>query len=682
VKEHDLTYWRGEIRNCQDLMRKRRQVWSRLQDAYDLKFKSKLGGLQEHEVVKMSRFYPLTRQILASIAFNYPRVFIRVDEDGQEEAGDLLERAGNQALRMMNAKREIQQALFDALFCTVGWLKYGVNPPGDESVPPYVANDALEEDFPYVLRVAPENILLDPLTPPHNLGMARYVIEQMWVPMEYVEADKRWDAKARKELKPYRPDMGKDSILQSTEPARDGDEEQEAFKKALEAGQMVLLYEIHDRLHRRRITLAEGLDQPLEDIEHPFGRVIPDILTGINGEPLLDIEGREIPTGDYIPQPGYIVQGGFPYWGIKFDHHGKSFYPQPPMQYVEDLQNVIVESMSRRVDVQKRFRRVGLVSNAELQADPDLKTKIGRASDGELVGVQDVNGSVRELTWGNVPQDQINVEMQAREYEEQTLHVSELERGGGGGDTATEASLRAAAGSVNREWLQSIVGTAYEITLRNVLQICGDARYTPENWVMNVAGEDQEAFSRALEQADFLFSYSIEVEAGSMQPLIEELDKAQAIELFNALKNDPDIDQLELKKMLLRSGRVKDIEKLLSDQVKQEAIRAAQLENQHIMLRGQDPGVLPGQDHQVHEQYHAQAAADPAFQQLAPLQQQAAGQLIQQHIAQHQQARQRLMGSAKPAVGRGRMSGQPRGIIGRVQSNAQKTADTVSAEAK
>jgi hypothetical protein len=36
-------------------------------------------------------------------------------------------------------------------------------------------------------------------------------------------------------------------------------------------------------------------------------------------------------TGEFEPSGGYLVDGGFPYYAMKFDQTEKSFYGQPPM---------------------------------------------------------------------------------------------------------------------------------------------------------------------------------------------------------------------------------------------------------------------------------------------------------------------------------------------------------------
>jgi hypothetical protein len=75
---------------------------------------------------------------------------------------------------------------------------------------------------------------------------------------------------------------------------------------------MVLLTEIHDRIHGKRITLAKGIDEPVEEVDHPFLEMdpvtIPDPQTG---QPLM--------TGEQVPTGAWLVQGGFPYHGIRYD---------------------------------------------------------------------------------------------------------------------------------------------------------------------------------------------------------------------------------------------------------------------------------------------------------------------------------------------------------------------------
>ena len=188
MKSKEIEFWQGSIENSRKYMRTRHKVWRRLLKTYDLDFD--VPGLGDDKIIKISRMYPLARQIIASVSFNYPHVFFKVEEPQREFAAEILERVANAALEQMDAKREVQQIIFDALFCSIGWLKFGYNPPGDEDIEaPYVVNDAMENDFPYVTRVSPFNIFVDPLCPPHKLSHARYIIEKMMVPLEFVKED-------------------------------------------------------------------------------------------------------------------------------------------------------------------------------------------------------------------------------------------------------------------------------------------------------------------------------------------------------------------------------------------------------------------------------------------------------------------------------------------------------------
>ncbi len=202
-------------------MRSRHKTWRRLLKTYELDFD--VPGLDDDKIVRISRMYPLARQIIASVSFNYPHVFFKVEEPGREFASEILERVANAALDQMDAKREVQQSIFDALFCSVGWLKFGYNPPGDNDiVAPYTINDEAENDFPYVHRVSPFNIYLDPLTPPHKMGSARYIIEKMIVPLEFVREDKRFSN--RRQIQPMSDEGNADTFLYDTQESEYSDE--------------------------------------------------------------------------------------------------------------------------------------------------------------------------------------------------------------------------------------------------------------------------------------------------------------------------------------------------------------------------------------------------------------------------------------------------------------------------
>ena len=115
MKAEDIKKWRDTISNCEKWMRPKHKRWESLLELYNLEVK--VPGLADEYVQRISRFFPMTRRLIASLSFNYPRVFLSVDEEPFEDGSDVLERFANESLEAMNAKPEVQQAIFDALYC-------------------------------------------------------------------------------------------------------------------------------------------------------------------------------------------------------------------------------------------------------------------------------------------------------------------------------------------------------------------------------------------------------------------------------------------------------------------------------------------------------------------------------------------------------------------------------------
>ena len=634
MKQDELQYWRKSIDNCVTYMRPKHKEWNKLLRMYRQEFD--VPGLDPDQVVKISRFYPLTRQIISSIAFNYPHVFLRVESPNREYQAEILERVANAAMDVMQVKDEMQQCIFDALYCSIGWLKFDYNAPGDDLIAPYVVNDSMQDDMVAVRRVSPFNMLVDPLCPPHKLSHARYIIEKMLVPLEFVRNDDRFVNRRQIQAITSDPD-DTESLYDITQGSEADAEEQESINQAKEIGEYALLYEVHDRIHRRRIVFAEGVEQPIEDIPHPF----------LEQEPVYapdPFTGEMMMTGEFEQTGSYLVKGGFPYHGMKFDLSEESLFGLPMMSYVEDEQKAIVESVSRRVDLLKRYPRIILGQRSEREENANISDQITRARDGSIVWVNDVNNGFREMQMGSPPPDQLGIESDMRNYEEQVLQVSQMALGGGPRRTATEASLIASFGTQNREWLSSHVGKAYEAVIYNTFRIMGDPRYTPENFIVNVAEGENDPVYEAITSDLFKVRFKVNVETQSMRPLFEQLEREDTLALSNYLLQMPQINRDEVIKMIMRAFRVPDMDKFIKSSVDAPEVRAAQLENQHMAGRMQDPGVLPEQDHATHIRTHQQAAQDPAvtqfLQQAMQLNPQAIQQfqaMIQQHMQQHQQ---------------------------------------------
>ncbi|HCR17480.1 MAG TPA: hypothetical protein DIU35_08355 [Candidatus Latescibacteria bacterium] len=665
MKQEEITKWRSTIENCEKWMRPKHKRWEELLKLYNLELK--VGGMADEFVQRISRFYPMTRRLIASVSFNYPRAFLSVDEEPFEHGAEVLERFGNESLEAMKAKPEVQQCIFDALYCFRGFLKIGFNTAGKESEAPYVTSDSLANDFPFVKRINPFNVFVDPLCPPNDFSAAQYVIERMLVPLEFVKADPRF-SKFKRQFKalggsdPAITDMLTDihnGLIESNV-------EEDAIKEAKRLSQMVCLHEIHDRIHRKRIVFANDIEDPVEDIQHPFAEVEAQTAS----DPLT---GQELLTGEFKKGEGFIIEGGFPYYSLAFDACDR-FYGLPMMEYVKDPQQIIVDSMSRRIDLLKKHDRITLGSKAEKANNAQLPTTLRDLDDGDVLYVDDVGSAFRELQWGSVPNDQYQVEADAQRYEAHIIEVASRDA-----DTATEASIFATEAQINREWLQVSVQGCYQWIITNTFSIIADDRYTPNNHMVNTSPDGESPRLTALEGWWFRGRRRVEIETGSMQPLVEQLERDDTLGLYDRIIQLPEVDRPGAIKMMVKAFRFMDPEKILKDDANTDAATAAQMEHQILMSTGQMPPPVPGQDNTTHFQMH-----NEFLQQIVPQIQ--AGQMpvtVFQAVQAHNQQHEQLETQAGGALGSPAMVSMdgPFNLQGQVQSNAQKISSTIEQNA-
>ena len=695
LSDDQLDFYKKSFETCKDFMKPKHAEWRRLLKQYNLELKA--SKLPASKVVKISRFLPLSRQIITSIAFNYPHIFLKVENPTMAFQAEILERIDNALIELTGAKQEVQQQIFDALFCYIGWIKFGVNPPGDEDiVPPYVANDDMSNGNVYAMRVSPFNMYVDPLCTPHKLSHARYVWEEMLVPLEFVKQDKRFTDAFKDEVKAITKDSDEDGFMADMDQDDDSDPEEKALIESKTDGKFTVLREFHDRIHKKRLTFAVGVEQPGEVIDHPF-------LAGKSEVELDPISGEERLTGNFTPTGGYLVQGGFPYKDLWFDFSGESFYGKPMMAYAEDTQALIVESVSRRKALLKQNTRKILGQKNEQSANPNIGDSITRGDDDSIIWVNDVNNAFAEMPINNVPQDQLGLESDARQYEEQILQVSQLSLGGGPSRTATEASLIASFGQLNRDWMQDKVADVYRIMAHNFNRIMADRRYTPINFLINTAETENEPIFEVVTADMFKARWKIVVEAGSMKPLFEELEREDALALFQFLIRLPEIPRPEAIKHLLRAFRVPNMEKFIGQTATIDAQRAAQYENQ-LMMQGGKVKVVPTENHRAHAVVHKgllESKDSPLvqgiqqLQQLGPAMQPEQAQQLQQlvqavqniqtHLQEHEAAFQQMIQGGGGGGGEARIknisdqAGSPDNanaasdkIQSAVRSNAQK----------
>lgn len=649
-------------------MKDKRMAWDDLYKRYNLDLH--VSNLNDEDVVKISRFYPLVRKLIASVAYNYPRIFVHLSEgellNRFVNAEVTLERAADQALRLTNMKREIHQCMFEALFTFRSFLKVGYNPPGDDAVAPYVANDDLEEDFPYIQWVSAKNIIVDPMCPPHNFSAAQYVIERQMVPLEFARKDPRFE-KFKNQFKPLSK-SAQDEFNETlfAEEGLSQDDDDNYLSTARELTDMVMLYEIHDRTHRKRIVFANDIKEPVEEVPHPM----------LRHDPVFDLNpftGEQVVVGTE-PTKSFLAPGGFPYYSLSYDLSDR-FWGEPMMAYEADVEQLIVDSVSRRQDLLKRFKRFILGSNSERQQNPQLPDNLNRVDDGGILWVNNPNSAFQSVDFGTAPPDQTGLERDALRYEAEIIQVDAPSA-----DSATEAAVRASATEVNREWMQLPVTNAYRWAIRSMFNMFSDQRYIPENFFVNVSRDGEPALNQIMESWWFEGRWDIEIDPGSMLVLNEELERNDTLALYDRLIAMPfPINRKEVMKLLGSAFRKVNFTKLLQPEINPDAAGLAQMENTVYLVRGGEIPPQPGQDHQTHMQVHNNIQTVPEFQQLLPQQQQQVMQMVQQHNQQHQELMNQE-GGTKGRQQRPSEASQAQDIVGQVRSNAQEVSNAIRSD--
>lgn len=634
MTKQDARQWWEFIDSTVRSYKARHSLWLKMLKIYDLEVG--LKGYDEDEVIKVGRFYTIARHIVNSIVFNYPRIFIKADEGTIAGASEILEEVANDIIQITESKVEVRQAVFDALPCSVGWLEFDFNPPGDDG-DSFVMDDGMKEDFFRVSRRNPFDVFVDPLVQPHRLGTARAIFTRSFVPYEVFMEDDRYYNKQN--IKPTRPDSDQLTGFKLDLFDDDGTEfeDYDHVVEMMESGQYIQLWHIHDKLKRRLYTFCEGQTQPVENIYHPFANV--EFVTETS-----PLTGEEKIVG-LKKAPGSLMKGGFPFRPIKFDQHTLTFYPKPPLYYVKDLQRLIMESLTRRQDLLQRFPRIVLAPKRELEADPTLERSFKEARDGETIGVREPN-RWKEVNWGAPPQDQIGLEADARQYESQTIRVDDSEAPASA--SATGRALDNVPISLNKEGMKLEVVETFHDIITAGMSMMGDKRYTPDNYLVFLGERKANAFVQLTAEMMQL-KYKLTIHADSMLPLYEQTEQNSMILWFDRVYQLPETNRAEALKAFHKAFRIPNPEKMMNTSPDIDAMKSAMMENTFFM-QGMMIQVQSGEKHRIHEQQHSTLENDQKFVELArenPEMASLALQIRDQHVQMHRQVAQQEIGSVK-----------------------------------
>ena len=638
----------------------------------------------------ISRFYKIVREIIASVAYHDPFLFLKAEEDPADpQSGEVLVNSSpilqdfvNDSVEAMRCKPKVRQIIFDALFCFRGWGKFGFYRSREGGAAPYKGSDVMVDDFTYMRRVRPEDVMPDPLTPPEEFYDARFVIERMFVPLRDVLLDKRFFDSFSQLSGLAKKEASATPVFPTDEEEKPTDDtERETLETAHRLSRVRKMYEIHDREGQRRIVFIEGLEEPIEEVPHPFlEKVVVSTPDPANGKALL-ARPTDAETGgaNVEARKKFLIEGGLPYYSLAFDTCD-GFYGDPVMAYDNPIQNAIFRSVSRRLEVLDRFKSLGKITKAEAENNPDAVQKLKTADHGDVLELENLD-SVEQQDWGHVPGDQIRIEGDLRDYEAETIRTTaDL-----GGPDATGKALSASVAEVNRELMQEPVEGLYLWIARNTMSTLSAEQFAPTHHLKRVTSPiGAQRTTLALRAWHLRGRFNISIAAGSMNVLYEQLHADRTLSMVQMLRGSPHVDELELDKYVIRAHGEIDPAKVLKDDANTDAAKAAETENLLFIYALHDPGVVPGEDHDTHINLQSEAAiqAHPQFGQIKEELQQMVLQIAAGHVEKHQQMQLEEGTRLDVDTGGPPSKPDPQGIYGQVQSSAQKTQDVVSKEAE
>ena len=692
----DQTKWKDIIKMLEADMKPRAKEWAELKERLGVKFQ--VGGTtrgRRMRMVYISRFYKILREVIATTVYQYPHLFFKAEHDPADpKAGDdmaktteVIEDVGNDFLDIMSTRGKIRQAVFDALFCYRGYIKLGLMPPEGSLQPSYIATDAIPPGSTYVSRVPAQFMLLDPLGPPEDFNAAGYVIEKMRVSLDGLVNDPiRFEGPGIKDK--IRGLMGQSQAGASSQPLIPeddkvrNDQHRETLEEAHRIAKTRWMYEVHSRLDRARYTFLDGIDEPIEAIDHPMvvttTESFPTVPDPFTGELLL-----QRPPEDADPQTGggsgvkstkaFVVDTGYQYHSIVLDT-SEDLYGTSIMEYENPIQDALIRSVSTRMEILEKFKVIAKMKKSEYETNNSLKKNIKDMDHGEILSLDDPNSLVGH-DWGQIPADQIRIERDLLAYEEDMIRASTSTDS----DTATEAAINATAGQQNAALNQQPVEDAFVWIGRNTLNILADPLLgSGINYDRMTTKFGQDVIKSALVAWRERGRVNINVAAGSMNVLFEQLHRDKTERMVEQLRQSPHADHLELDRYILRSSGETAPDKILKSDSNIDASKSAELENAIILLQLVDPGVTPGEDHTTHIRLQNPDALSqyPQFTQQDEGRQGLILQLAEAHEAAHHEAMAEEAGRTGGSA-EAREEG-PSDLIAQVQSNAQKTQDVVS----
>ena len=548
-------------------------LWRRMVDLYRGRHWPRTTASTE-DLIAVNIAFSTVNVIAPAVSVNHPKIVVVPNKPEDEDRAVFVEAVVNHLWRHHDFRTPFRRSVKDFLIFGHGWLKVGwkfleqermlgeserdelfaeamvesdvfamENPdmagelPDDNQMAASIPTTsmAVVEDQPFVERVSPYDIYIDPEAT--CVEDAKWIAQRIVVSLEEAKKDRRYKPSARKNLEAT-------SLLNPMYAPTDRQENNQYLSGVIER---TVIYEFYDIANNTMSVMTKDADEFLVD---------PMPMPYAYGQPFVMMRNYDVP-----------------------DH----FYPMGDLEAIESLQLELDKTRSQLMNARKRYARKYLYH--ERSFGPEGREALESDDDGRLVPVVDENKPLSEVVVP-MPQTPLSPEIyNLSSIIEQDINtvsgVSEYARGSMPEirRTATEASIIADAQNARAADKLATIEISIGHVARRVVQLM--QQYMTGEQMAQVSAAGGETLFVPYSRDDIVGEYDFSVEGGSTQPMNETIRKQQAVSLMNAVAPLVGIviDPAVLAKYVLQTGfGIKNPEKFIMQQQTPQDAEAAQAE--------------------------------------------------------------------------------------------------------
>lgn len=309
----------------------------------------------------------------------------------------------------------------------------------------------------------------------------------------------------------------------------------------LEQAQLVRM---DDEKDQRRATVGVSIPEELERMEGE--KRVVELIEYWEDDRVVTVANRDVVIRD---EENPYRHGKKPFIKIVDQSVPHEFYGIGEIEPIETLQYELNSRRNQRLDnVTLALNRMWIVENgAGVDEDELISDAGGVVHTNKLSGIE-------QLVMPDVTSSSYKEETEVKADIQQTTGVSDFTRGIGSdslaNDTATGISLIQEAGNARfRLKLRNIEGG---IQRMGEMMVSLNDQFVSEEKVIRIVGDSGTEWE-TLKPQDLRGNFDVKVEAGSTLPSNEAVNKKQVMDAYQLFAGDPEVNQKELKRMVLEA---------------------------------------------------------------------------------------------------------------------------------